>query len=122
MCWGPSDVEPGQSLVVCDSSHTHVGSPIYTRPCFHACVFCFHQEGQPAPWNTFVEKMAVGMGQMETKVFPVDFPGDFEVSFAYCLPRFERFLHMGRDQSGLVFFNLRSVLFVFLYFLRSLKK
>ncbi len=48
-----------------------------------------HQEGHPEPWATFTEKMAVGMGQMETKVFPATFPEDFEVGgvpvqVAYC--------------------------------------
>ena len=38
------------------------------------------QEGLEAPWNTFATKMAVGMGQMETKVFPAMFPDDFEAS------------------------------------------
>lgn len=37
------------------------------------------QEGHDEPWATFTEKMAVGMGQMETKVFPATFPEDFEV-------------------------------------------
>lgn len=38
------------------------------------------QEGQSEPWNTFATKLAVGMGQMETKVFPATFPEDFEVT------------------------------------------
>lgn len=38
-----------------------------------------NQEGHPEPWATFATKMAVGMGQMETKVFPATFPEDFEV-------------------------------------------
>ncbi|CAM9269882.1 unnamed protein product [Ectocarpus fasciculatus] len=37
------------------------------------------KEGHPEPWATFATKMAVGMGQMETKVFPATFPEDFEV-------------------------------------------
>eukprot|EP00903_Cladosiphon_okamuranus_P013286 g12385.t1 len=37
------------------------------------------KEGHDEPWATFTEKMAVGMGQMETKVFPATFPDDFEV-------------------------------------------
>ncbi|CAM9625867.1 unnamed protein product, partial [Phaeothamnion confervicola] len=32
---------------------------------------------QPEPFRTFAAKIAVGMGQMETKVFPVAFPADF---------------------------------------------
>ncbi|CAM9687241.1 unnamed protein product [Ectocarpus sp. 12 AP-2014] len=37
------------------------------------------KEGHPEPWATFATKMAVGMGQMETKVFPATFPEDFEI-------------------------------------------
>ncbi|CAN0001470.1 unnamed protein product [Ascophyllum nodosum] len=37
------------------------------------------KEGHTDPWNTFSSKIAVGMGQMETKVFPVLFPNDFEI-------------------------------------------
>ncbi|CAN0255631.1 unnamed protein product [Discosporangium mesarthrocarpum] len=37
------------------------------------------KEGQGEPWDTFTNKIAVGMGQMETKVFPASFPSDFKV-------------------------------------------
>ncbi|CAM9746151.1 unnamed protein product [Pylaiella littoralis] len=37
------------------------------------------KEGHEEPWATFTAKMAVGMGQMETKVFPATFPEDFEI-------------------------------------------
>lgn len=46
----------------------------------HSCDPVFRwQEGHEEPWATFTAKMAVGMGQMETKVFPATFPEDFEV-------------------------------------------
>ncbi|CAM9458071.1 unnamed protein product [Choristocarpus tenellus] len=38
------------------------------------------KEDQEEPWVTFSRKIAVGMGQMETKVFPASFPMSFEVS------------------------------------------
>lgn len=58
-------------MYYCDSSQLRaVVAPLWFKTI---------QEGHAEPWATFTEKMAVGMGQMETKVFPAMFPEDFEV-------------------------------------------
>lgn len=72
----PTDGTTCNRDVLCFVGHTDIGFTARHRT---DVAVGKHQEGHQEPWATFTEKMAVGMGQMETKVFTATFPEDFEV-------------------------------------------